>query len=1204
MVKRRSVGGVLSLAFLAKRLHQALWMKALIAVLCFQFALPVHLMAAPEDEAQEAGETSSPHEEAIKVSLDDLRARIERAGNTSARLALTAVQRNVGLLLNQELIDTQTGKVYDLTVENLALPRASVPAGLVNRALTVEKTDNGVVLGLKGNRYKHRISLNPGVELVDFDWDSDVVELLLSDGSRHVIEVSSLGPTSENMAQGLLFSAPIPVFYLGIAQSVNGKPVNRIRILQRRVDPVDRSRAAQLARLDRNPRTREQGLLSANRDLVNRVADNLELLRPVPLAPELEQILKTHSDDGQAWLYAGDTALIHDDGNSEEMVGCDSRLTEVGMIGLQMGPLTGLWHIASPESAKASKDLFDLRNSAKLAVSEMVSDPEELARFFRDGTQSALSRIPASALNATNDYAIRIAERVKKLKEQGTPDALRDAFTGEQQLADYESFKRYHSELTERTLAHEKKSLWNPSRYPFARRMGTRMADFGKGIASFDLPRRMRQVTTVLKKPLVAGAIAIASSAAATDYMANHGQNVGLVVDTVTSAWNHVQDFTVPIMRDMNYAKDVTLYSFPSRTAMMMSVFLLAAAAYPFTQHSINKLITRSGLKYLFSASIMPPQRFLAGLTLRPELVDAMKKGHFPRELLNPMGRLSSSWPDRLALASRNINDHNRYKSIASAIALTAIADRQGIDMAALLSSPELATPSSNLALGLGDLLGNSSQGTLFRALNESPEEFFHSLLNARQLASSVLIPSGAIDRAPGMAIMRSIVLPNILSSVGNFQEARYQALRDPQPTQDFSDYVMRGYLVDGLFSLIQSTYIRGRYADFENPDALAYQADGALWTNKMIWINDWEQIFLHLGASAAVDFLSSGLEAKAVFNFLQPASGYDLDRTTGTRSAARDGLEYFKLLFDLRGNNYLVGFGERSWNQCVRLLQGFFLIGMGLRLFEGMLGGEPVSSLFSMQSFEHATVGQLYFVFAAPFVYRWVWAVVITSMRAFGAQIGKMSAGYQDHYTQLMASLNKKDIAGARREADHMVSLYDREFRSIPQNIRDSLKRTANDNPLEWANRVLEACRNTPPVPEGSNEKVNKAIMFVASVATTYLAGFLMVDSFENRPFRGFDVPEGQMGFDTSDWFAWNGMSRRDSIPALMFKSLLNIMAIWGAGHAFNVARDWWAGKDTSEAVKGLRSMPLVNFGNPSPPLMKPVKDSNCPEQLLRKAS
>ncbi len=1219
------------MAQIARSARKSVWQRLLVWVLCAQFAFPFQCLAEDgQSDTSNASDVAAPqsaNELRAEQSLAELQKQILESGEASSRLALTAVQRNVGFLLHQDLIDTQTGKIWDLTDVNLSRPRVSVGAGLVARSLIVDRTPNGVVLGIEGNRYRHRINFNPGVNLQDFDWDSELVELLLTDGSRHAIEISSLGPTSENMAQGLLYSAPVPVFYLGHPQSIgarDSKPITGIRIIQRRVDPVDRSRKAQEARLDRNPSTRERGLISANPKLIDRVVENLELVRPIPLAPELEEQLQRSSADGIARLNAGDTALIHFDGKNETLVGIDSRISEAGMIGLQLGALSGLWYVASPESQQATKEVFELRNSAKGAIASITDDDSATQEFFQSGLQSAMAQIPASALNATNAYAQKISARIGELKKLGTPDALRDSFTLSQQLDDYEYYSEYLADLRTASRTNEAKSRWNPTRYPEGRRWTKWLGGIGSNIADFDLPQRMRQAATVLKKPLLAGVAAagIAAGAAGVDYMATHGQNVGLAVDTLAATWNHTIDYTVPVLRDLKYVQNMAMHSITSRTGLLLSVFLIAALARPFAQHSINKLIASTGIKYFFSYSVVPPQRLLAKLTFRPELIDAMKRGHLPLELLHPLGSLSPQWGSRLESASRRMSEKDRLRSLATILSLGAIAEREGSSVATLLSKGgaeganaagiENGTQNGtqNLTLALMDILAYSGEGKLFRELHADPATFFESLALGRKYAQSKRLSTPNPQSLK--ALMRASVSRRLLSQVGNFQEARFLALNNPQPPQDFADYIARGYLVDGIFTLMVSSF-SGSYADLAKPENLAFQPGSSLlWTHKYVWINDWEQIFLHLGASASVDFLSAGLESREAFSFLKPATAYDTERITGSRGFERDSASALGLLFNLRRNNYAVGFGERSWNQCVRLLQGFLIIGMGLRLFEGVLDGQPASSILSAHAFEHALVGQLYFVFVAPFVYRWFWAVAITTTRTLQKQIAALGAGYAEHFTELSVALERKDFATAQREAEILAGLYSRGQTAVPDKILQSLKPLAGEDIGVWANRVLEACRSTPPVPETTNERTNKSIIFVGSIITTILAGYLMVDSFQDRPFRGFDVPEGSLGFDLTDWWAWNGMSRADSIPALMFKSLANIWAVWGAGHLFNLvvdaakmarasnseaAVDRWKEYKKSEAAA--RSMPILNLSSPRPPLLTPFDDSSCGKLL-----
>lgn len=1093
---------------------------------------------------------------------------IARAGQESSRLNISAVRRNMALLLDQHLIDTQTGQEYDLTITNLRRPNVGVAPGVVERALHVEPTANGVLLSVAENRYQHRIRFKAGVELLDYDWDNARVHLLASDGTRHVIEVSALGPTRES--QGLLYNASIPVLYLGKAQTVAGQPANRIRIIQRRVDPVDRSRAAQEARLDRNARHRRRLEWISNGNLVTRLEENLEMVRPIPLHPELERQLKAQSPDGKVWHDSGDVAICYADGDKEQIVGKESAVANDALIGLQMGPLFALWTLASPDSAQAVRDLRDARGSGQEAVAEVLNDPGAFEEFYVGGVQRALSRIPAPALNNMNASVQRTIARVASANRQGTPGAIRDRFTQEDWEEDYRYFQDLVATARETNRRREGRGYLNPLRYNTVNRLtewGSRQVD---KLSNFDLPKRMRQACTVLKWPAIVagGALAIAAAGAGADYMLNHGNNVALAADTLAETWNHTVNYTVPVLQNPSYTWDMMRYSMTARMAILLSVFAIAWLARPFCQHGVNKLITITGIKYLFSITIIPPQRLLAILTGRSRLIDAMKNGYTPWRFLMPLGAVRSASIDTV---SAQIDESNRLRSLSTALAIHAVAQAEGIDPLLLMQQmvatedAEAGAPDPKVrvertravAIALTDCFLNGNGRNIAKALQDHPEEFAATLDRARAVAAGMVGVQGDNTRPATLPFLRCVVARNFAMGVGWFGEAKWRNLLNPQPPQDFADYVARSYLIDGILTFVVSSF-SGRFADPSRPDLLAYQPGiPGFNTHEYLVLNDFEQTALHLGASAANDYLSAGYEGQAAFSAYRPAGLMDEDRTVASRSFWRDSWSILGLLLNVRRNNYLVGFGIRSWTQCVTLLQGFFVIGMVLRLFEGVVQGEELATIFTADAFVHATVGQTYFIYIAPFVYRWFWAVALTTTRSLQAQINQLAGDFPDHFAQLQVAVRNGDEKKAKAEAIHMIELYAQRVRGVPKEILDSIKTRDDEDALVWAARVLEACRTAPPVPEVTNELANKGIVYVGGVVTTILAMKLMVDSFDKRPFWGKDNPPDSWGFDTSDWNMWDGVSPHDSVPALMAKSLLNVTAIWGLGHVINIGVD-----------------------------------------------
>lgn len=1185
----------------------------MLGVLVTQLAMPARSFA--EDKAEPGTVTESNFAgvavEGVEITPDgqDLLKQLEAAGDARTRISMSAVKRNTGFLLNQTLVKKQRGRrqEWDLTLTDLARPMVSTGAGKVDRALEIRPIENGFALSIEGHEYDHEIRFSPDgianrdLQVLDYDWDNELVYLLLSDGSLHAIEVSSLQP--------LMYQASIPMFYLGQAKTTNGKPVNRIRLVARRVDPTDNSRAAQEARLDRNPANRKRLEEISNGDIVTRLKANLELVKPVDLAPELEDGLKRIAKDGKARLPGGDLGLIHFDGETETLVGLESRLASTAEIGLQLGPLSGLWFLASPEAANHTKELAILRGAAQRTIDEVVSDPAEFQAFYDRNLQRTLSRMPRAAMVSLDGYVVRTMSRVKKTAENKTPDALRDTFTPEQWREDYAYFQDLVKTAEATAERAQARSWYNPLRYTTGARVATFFREKAQG---FSLAKKMRQACTVLKYPLLAGALA--AGVAGTDYYVNHGQNVALAVDTVQSTWAHVQKNVVPIFNNMDDVWNVTSRTIPARMAILFSVFAAAWLARPFMQHGVNKILTMTGIKYLFAKSTIPPQRFLATVTNRVPLLNAAKQGYFPLSFLNPLNGIFGLSESAVLRASEKVDRKNTNRSLGVALALQTLATRNGVPVEELLQADGYKADRAELPSLVRRLtydLGHGEGATLVRNFAPDPEAFVGTLQQMSARAKAIAEKRGFRAAVPkAYTYVRSQLVRDVLLKTANYGEARYQMLWNPDPSQQFSNVVARSYAIDGMLTIVTSCYA-GVFADPANPAGMAYQPGMPLLnTHPWMLLNDFEQMFLHLGASAANDFLAifNDPDALQIFQQYRPASAYDHPRRLGQRSAARDGAAMVWDVGRLRANNWVVAFGKRSWTQTITLLQGFFVVGMGLRLLEGVLSGQGIESVFSGASLLHATVGQLYFLYLAPFAYRWFWAIYYNTWNTLTKDVKAIGGNLGDRILQLDKAIETGDVDTMEREVEQLVADYAAGRRDVPADVRAAVARRPGEDLKSWATRVLEFARSEPPLPEEPNENVGRASVLVGGIVTTVLAMTVMMASFEKRPFWGAPMPDGSVpGIDWHDWNLWDGVSPHDAVPVLLLKSLATIYTMWLAGHAFNTVYDTgrWAwnrvryGKGTKEttaaaeslngAVKGFLTVPGIDLLAPKAPLVPP---------------
>jgi hypothetical protein len=1166
-------------------------------------------------------------------NLDNIMKLVAEAGKTGSRLARDAVFRN-NTWLNQNLVDTKTGKKWDLSTEDLNRPNIKIPAGLVEWALNVKPAaDNaGILLSVKGYKYAQEILFPAGVTLVDFDWDSERVDLLLSNGHRHQIEVSSLVP--------MLFQCNIPNFDLGLAQGVNGIIANKIRVAQRRVVSPDKSRAAVESNLNLNPNSQRHVVAIANGKLVQRLRENLELIKPMDLHPDWEKVAIEignrealalgEEPDGKVHHKAGNTLLIYDDGETELVIKEEERAVDAALVGLQLPAMMAMWTLASPESAQASAELGDMQASAQEAVAELLEDPQSVQDFYASQVYGTFAQMPAAGLNAVAKYSQRVVGKVAAAEKNGTPHVVQDQYTHEQGVQDYEAIKSFVDKADQAAKKVAARSLLNPLGYQPVRRLAFWTTE---KLKNFDLAKRVRQATTVLKYG--AAAATITAGIAGGDYMLSHGQNVALAIDAVAAVGSHVTDYLVPIAKTPQYFWDSILYSDSRRLAVFAAIMGLFALARPFSQRSFNGLITATGIKWLFAYTIIPPQRVAANLLFAPKALDAMKKGYAPWYLMVPG---MSFVPSAVDAASKSIANQNRLKSLSAALAIHGVAADKGVSPLEIiqgLADPakgaervrELESVNRSMAFLLNHF-GHANLGAdLAKALQAEPEAFVQTWNEAKSVATKLA------EKQPGLllksaAFLRTVATRKVLTSFGRYGDETFRKLLNPQPPEEYNNYVVRGWAVDGALTIFTSSKMGG-YADPSQPDLLAYQPGvPVMATHRYLILNDAEQTVLHLGASAANDMLSAGNRSIPVMQEYGPAGLQDEDYTIADRGASRDMLRMAQLVFsptNWRENNFFIAFGVRSFTQCVTLLQGFLVWGTVLRVFEPMLKGKGAASILEMDSWEQALIGQTYFIYYAPFMYRWFWAVVLSTTRVLDAEIDALAGDFRVKYTELQYALRNSQTAKAQKLAEELVSLYDERHIKVPTSVLTALRQTADNDVNAWAERVFKACRDFPPVPEGANESANKGLILVGGVVTTVLASYLMADSFADRPFWGKGNEDGATwGFDPNDLIVldsyFNGTSAADSLPSLMAKSLANIGAVWGAGHALNLAVDTvkvarskpgtteaaQAAETLEASARAAMTLPGINLTVPKPTVNSTLAGNikACPALLQQRAA
>jgi hypothetical protein len=307
------------------------------------------------------------------------------------------------------------------------------------------------------------------------------------------------------------------------------------------------------------------------------------------------------------------------------------------------------------------------------------------------------------------------------------------------------------------------------------------------------------------------------------------------------------------------------------------------------------------------------------------------------------------------------------------------------------------------------------------------------------------------------------------------------------------------------------------------------------------------------------------------------------------TRAAWRDTATLGKEALDMRNNNWATAIALRSKSMCIELVQGVFIVGMLLRLLNAGFEGRPADEIFSTHNLMNATVGQLYFIYMAPYVYRWVWGVHTQVNKGLETNIKKIGAGFNDLYLEITSAVEKRDEVTLEAKLQQILALYNQKHRTFSDDFLSDIKRKKEETIVAWANRIIEVIQKNGPVPDKVNGSVETGYMLLGSVVTTILCTVLLNDSFQERQFWG-DGSGPTPGVDLNHWKLWEGASTADSIPALVTKSLVGMMALQAAGLTYDAV--WDSAMAAKDKVKySISSMVSKKFGEENPDFKKAVE-------------
>ena len=1200
----------------AIRAFMALSHQGMVALLILGLSVPqLALAAGPQTKETAAQNVQPPVTEASPLE-ERILDGVAKATSPKSRLVLTAVERNIGFLNSQFLLDKNGNEIGQLGRLNVNRQKVIVPEGLAQHGLKAEAyyNEGEHSLRLKLDGYKETVELRFGRnQLVTSIVQTDEwLYFLMDDASLHGIELKEI--------HNFFFNTVVPVTFLGQGP-VNGFLPKEIKRVQRRNIPADRSKNAQLRRFDLNPRTLEEAKEEATGALVRDMKAIAQEMRLPPLHSSLERKLREDlmASEGEAAadkvFDSLNVAIIGETDEGKCIIDFETRTETEAKAATQDSALMGLSFFSDPDSMADVEEMGAINETAATAISDLVNNPTNLQNLINSGLRESLGMLDKTAMRTRMRNSLAAMSKIAEAKKEGTKDALSDRFSYADLQSDLEYLNGTFIPEIE-TAAEYNDSL---SKNIFARM--TRAVV--KKVKKFDIVKRMNNVVRTMAKPTVITA-GVGAAAYAVDQRFFDGHGTAFSADLALGFWNWVKMHTT--LQNMSYTVDMVTHSFPFRAALIAAVFAGAALAKPFSQHSRATLMTIAGIKYLFSFAMYPVTRIVPKFTGRMGFVEAAREGKFAGRYLVPFSFLFGGKEKYAEKVSEQIRNRDDAQTIAGAVAIASwAASRNQTPFEALMTLAQGQEDSeanrirlSNLMVAVTDLV--TPKGIINKdpryahkvaaAVNSSPEVFEKMFAELRAATDTALKNKG--DVTPGiLPQVRLYFLKALLEKYAQFGEETYKTVANPMPDETTSGIIARSLAVDGLFTIAISGMM-GDWANFHEPENLSYRPQlfemkdmsvgepgSLIYTNPMAVVQDLEQVYLHLGAMAAGLVTAVAREGKALFRTSGPASAVDFDRETGRNTFFKDAKLMLKEMLNIRKNNPLDAIGMRSWKQCVTLFPGMFVVGMGLRLINGMMEGGLTPSYdafmtdpnylatFSAlwgKALTDATIGQIFFLFVAPFAYRWFWGFNQVHMAGLEGTLKEMGEKYQKQYLLLAQALKQKDLPMGQAAAKQIIEMYQQEHRALDPKLRAALDQHEGEDTIVWIERVLKVCQEQAPVAEKPNELLAKGYVLVGSVITTVLAIYLMTASFAERSFWGnpaadlsntvdlgnasvnsavnstldsLDQTARDLNLDPTKVFIWKGLAEHNSLPLVAAKSVAYVMAMMATGRLLNVGLD-----------------------------------------------
>jgi hypothetical protein len=1013
----------------------------------------------------------------------------------AGRLQLSDAQRNAFYLLKQNLVNIKTGSTDDLSKLNLARPQVIIPVGLLETSLTAKLIEGGIELSYKGAAFAHQIFFNAGETAQSITHDNEFLNVLLNTGVLLTIEVGGL--------RKMLFACSVPVFTVGKLFTDQVDPLAKIRYIQRRAPSLDRSTKAQEAVLDRRDSSRRHLIAIANDKTLEAVEQNFEKLKYLPLSAGVEA--------DYPFLTSGDLAVVQLDVPLGETI---TKIVPRGRIAQDVGnqatAFQGLLALASEDTAAAIEEISKLNDEAKAQIDALVNDDSRVKEYFDSGLAEAVALIPKASVRGIIGHA------ASSTAQESTASS-RDRFTA----AEWAEDTRYFNE----TIELAKTSATEAIAPTWMRRVGHAASERWQNLFK---PKSVQKLTTMLK------CAAAACVAYGTDQLFG-GTVTAASVDFLAGSlhWTYHQ---FPVLLNAPYSQLLAL-SVASQAMLPVLVYGAAALASPFTQGGIMRLPPMAGIRaYAFFFQISP-LRVLSFFTGQRVAFNALKRGF----VVGPNVALGEQRAANEAAVNRIIRAKTLKPTLATIVALGVVGYRAGVDPGELYVSASGIDTSTQIGLDTAmeisadvrERLSQITTSEMETLLNQNAGELVGQLKKYREASAAISLPSHKDGWwARWSSYIRHKVKFSVLKSIGNYNEETYQDLARAVPDDFTGRLITRGYIIDFNISLLTAAST-GDWANLAEPNKLHAQADGFLWSSKMVTAENVHQTFIHMGRGAAGDYLVFSAEASGVNVAHQPAELQDMkdDEVTSRKGFIRESVDFAKtMFFNLRHTNLGELVGKSMYNGRVKLFQSTVLTGLSVRY---MLGGQPL---------EQALLGQLTFMASAMWMYGWPWIPIKGTQQVHEAAIEEKYKAFKTLQMNLSQAARLGTNEQAEAASTEMMKFYDEKSElSYPE----FPERTTEESGKEYAVKLFDYTKQNPSVANTYSGAIANIWTSVAAVVTTVLATYLYSSTFAG------DLT--WTAVNLTDWDLFTHVPEHDGVISLTVKSTILASLMWGGQRFFN---------------------------------------------------